>query len=178
MNHITKFVDAVEFAAEKHKLQRRKGYLKIPYINHPVKVCKILTGCGETDENLLLAAILHDTLEDTDTTSTELLNLFGDKVTSIVLEVTDNMDLPEKTRKNLQVTNASILSHQASLIRIADKIANINDIVNYPLNWTKKRKLKYLEWANDVFQNCKGKNAKLDEIFEDLYLKAKRIIAG
>jgi guanosine-3',5'-bis(diphosphate) 3'-pyrophosphohydrolase len=176
MNHINKFVDAIDFAAEKHKLQRRKGYLKIPYINHPVKVCKILTDCGESDIDLLLAAILHDTIEDTLTTADELLLKFGQKVTNLVIEVTDKMDLEENIRKNLQIVNASKLSPEASLIRIADKIANINDIIKYPLNWTKSRKLRYIDWASDVFQNCKGQNAQLDKVFEKICNKAREAI--
>ncbi len=176
MNHITKFVEVTEFATEKHKFQRRKGYLKIPYINHPVKVCKILADCGEINTELLFAAMLHDTIEDTDTTAKELTEKFGIKVANLVMEVTDNMKLNEKVRKNLQITNASKLSHYAGLIRIADKIANINDMINYPLNWTKKRKLKYIDWAIDVFNNCKGKNAQLDNAFEEICKKAGKLI--
>jgi (p)ppGpp synthase/HD superfamily hydrolase len=176
MNHITKFVNAIEFAAEKHKLQRRKGYLKIPYINHPVKVCKILIDCEETDIDLLLAAILHDTIEDTDTTVKELQELFGEKVTALVTEVTDNMDMDEQERKTLQVTNASRLSSDASLIRIADKIANLSDLIKYPLNWTTRRKIRYIGWAVDVFNNCKGRNVKLDEAFEEVVSRARKVI--
>ena len=176
MNHINKFVDAIDFAAEKHKLQRRKGYLKIPYINHPVKVCKILIDCGESDIDLLLAAILHDTIEDTNTTADELLLKFGQKVANLVVEVTDKMDLDENIRKNLQLVNASKLSPEASLIRIADKIANINDIIKYPLNWTVKRKLRYIAWAEEVFNNCKGRNSRLDEAFEEICNKARQVI--
>ena len=176
MNHITKFVEALEFAADKHKFQRRKGYLKIPYINHPVKVCKILVECGESDIDLLFAAILHDTLEDTDTTVKDLTNKFGIKVANLVVEVTDNMDINEKARKDLQIINASKLSQYASLIRIADKIANIYDLINYPLNWTKKRKLRYIDWAIKVHENCKGRNAKLDKMFEDICKKARQVI--
>jgi len=176
MNHITKFIEAVDFAANKHKFQRRKGYLRIPYINHPVKVCKILIDCGESDLDLLLAAVLHDTIEDTETSQSELIENFGEKVTHLVLEISDNMDLDEIVRKNLQVENASKLSPQASLIRIADKIANVSDIINYPINWTTQRKLKYIEWAIQVFNNCKGQNNKLDEMFVDLSAKARKLI--
>jgi GTP diphosphokinase / guanosine-3',5'-bis(diphosphate) 3'-diphosphatase len=176
MNHITKFVEAIEFAAEKHKFQRRKGYLKIPYINHPVKVCKILVDCGESEINLLLAAILHDTIEDTDTTEEELIEHFGTEVTNLVFEVTDDMDLDENTRKHLQIINAPKLSTYASLIRIADKIANVNDILKYPLNWTNSRKLKYVDWATNVYNNCKGKNVQLDKTFEEICNEARKAI--
>jgi guanosine-3',5'-bis(diphosphate) 3'-pyrophosphohydrolase len=86
------------------------------------------------------------------------------------------MDLEENIRKNLQIVNASKLSPEASLIRIADKIANINDIIKYPLNWTKSRKLRYIDWASDVFQNCKGQNAQLDKVFEKICNKAREAI--
>lgn len=176
MIHISKFMEAIEFAADKHKFQRRKGYFKIPYINHPLKVCKLLIESGESDDDIIMASILHDTIEDTDTTENDLTDKFGKMVTNLIIEVTDNMSLPEKVRKNLQVINASKLSAKAKMIRIADKIANINDILSYPINWTKKRKLKYIDWATEVFIRCKGHNALLDAKFEEICRKAMQAI--
>jgi GTP diphosphokinase / guanosine-3',5'-bis(diphosphate) 3'-diphosphatase len=164
-------IHAIDFAADKHKYQRRKGYLKIPYINHPVKVCKLIADCGETDIDLLIASILHDVVEDTDTSETEIAERFGTKVAQIVMEVTDNMKLPEKERKELQVIKAPGLSREAKLIKIADKACNMHDILNYPLSWTRKRKLYYFNWSFRVFEGCRGLNNQLDNIFIEYYKK-------
>ena len=171
MNFSFSIIDACEFAAEKHKYQRRKGYLRIPYINHPLKVCKLIADCEETEIDLLLAAILHDTIEDTNTLPSDISDRYGVEVANIVLEVTDNMKLPEKERKELQVSKASGLSRNAKIIKIADKICNMNDILNYPLFWSRKRKLNYFTWSFRVFEGCKMVNSKLDAIFMDTYNK-------
>lgn len=170
INFLT-ILDALEFAAEKHKLQRRKGNLRIPYINHPIKVCKLLAESGEHDVEILVAAILHDTLEDTATTKLELEEKFGREITNIVIELSDNMSLPEHRRKEQQLQNASTLSPKAKLIKIADKICNINDLLVYPIYWTKSRKIRYIEWSAKVFEKCKGLNPILDKKFEEIYKK-------
>ena len=164
-------IDACEFAADMHKYQRRKGYLRIPYINHPIKVCKLIADCGEIETNLMVAALLHDVIEDTNASPTDITERFGIDVTKIVLEVSDNMNLPEMERKELQVIKAPDLSHYAKIIKIADKICNMNDILNYPLYWSRKRKLNYFNWSFRVFEGCKGLNHKLDELFLETYHK-------
>jgi guanosine-3',5'-bis(diphosphate) 3'-pyrophosphohydrolase len=166
-------IKAIEYAAQKHMFQRRKGYLKIPYINHPIKVCKLLTDCGEIDIDLLLAAILHDTLEDTDATFEELIDIFGGNVAQIVMEVTDDMSLPEKVRKQKQIDKADMLSDNAKKIKIADKICNIKDILTYPISWSRKKKLRYVEWSALVVCKCKGSNMLLNNAFDDIYDEAK-----
>lgn len=176
MENIELFILAIEFAAEKHKLQRRKGFLKIPYINHPVKVCKLLNEVGENNNDLLIAAILHDVLEDTATTKQELEAMFGKKILELVLEVTDDMSQPENIRKTLQVTKAKNLSVNAKLLKIADKYCNISDLINYPINWSRERKLNYVKWAMQVFEGCKGNNKLLDKMFSDICQKAIAII--
>jgi GTP diphosphokinase / guanosine-3',5'-bis(diphosphate) 3'-diphosphatase len=164
-------LNALEFAAEKHKLQRRKGNLKIPYINHPIKVSKLLAETGEKDPELLAAAMLHDTLEDTETTYAELEDKFGREIAGIVVELTDDMSLPELIRKEKQLKKASTLSSKAKLIKIADKICNINDLLVYPIYWTKARKIRYFEWSKQVVEKCKGLNTILDKKFEEIYNK-------
>lgn len=176
-DNILKLLESLEFAANKHKFQRRKGSLKIPYINHPVKVCKLLAESGESDIEILLAAILHDTLEDTDTSELELTDRFGTIVTSLVIEVTDNMKLPEKERKELQVINAAQLSSKAKMIKVADKICNIDDILTYPITWTKRRKRNYIEWAKKVCEGCKGQNLILDRKFGEIYNKGMELLS-
>ena len=120
-------IDACEFAADMHKYQRRKGYLRIPYINHPIKVCKLIADSGEIETNIMIAALLHDVIEDTNASPTDITERFGIDVTKIVLEVSDNMNLPEMERKELQVIKAPDLSHYAKIIKIADKICNMNE---------------------------------------------------
>lgn len=174
MLEIKKLIDSVVFASDKHKFQRRKGFLKIPYINHPLRVVKILSDCGETNTDLLIAAVLHDTVEDTDASLSEIEVLFGANVAQMVEEVTDNMLLPQKERKELQVQKASKLSDDAKKIKIADKICNINDLVNYPINWSKVRKIEYVDWSERVFEGLKGVNLELDKLFVETIEMARK----
>jgi GTP diphosphokinase / guanosine-3',5'-bis(diphosphate) 3'-diphosphatase len=176
MDKINILLEAISLAADKHKFQRRKGSLNIPYINHPIKVCNLIKMCGEDDIDLLISAILHDTIEDTITTQSELADLFGQKVASIVMEVTDDMKLPKKKRKELQIIEALTLSRQAKIIKVADKASNIEDILAYPIFWTKKRKIEYIEWSKLVFEGCKGENNTLDNYFLDIYRKGCDIL--
>lgn len=171
-------IKAIVFAAEKHKYQRRKGNNDIPYINHPLKVSQILSDCGEEDEELLIAAILHDVIEDTDATEDEIIKEFGKGVCDLVLEVTDNKKLPHFLRKKLQIKSAPGLSVKAKKIKIADKICNIRDIVSYPLDWSIKRKLNYLKWAQKVIDGCTGVNPGLEAIFSRTLAEGLEILAS
>jgi (p)ppGpp synthase/HD superfamily hydrolase len=169
MDDIKIVIEAAAYAAEKHKSQRRKGSINIPYINHPLKVCKLICECGEENLDLLVAAILHDIIEDTDTSAQDIEKSFGKNVISIVLEVTDNMQFTKKKRKELQILKAPSLSREAKIIKIADKTSNISDILIYPIYWTKIRKLQYIEWSKLVFDGCKGQNDVLDMKFLETY---------
>jgi (p)ppGpp synthase/HD superfamily hydrolase len=171
MNDTDLLLGAISFAADKHKFQRRKGSLSIPYINHPIKVCRLISICGENSIDLLIASILHDVVEDTDTTENDLSDLYGIKVASIVKEVTDDTKLPKYKRKELQIKKAPTMSREAKIIKTADKISNIEDILTYPLMWTKKRKLEYIEWSYRVFVGCKGQNELLDNKFYEIHQK-------
>ena len=125
----------------------------------------ILSDFGEDDEELLIASILHDVIEDTDATVDEIIANFGKGVCDLVLEVTDNKKLPYSLRKELQIKSAPSLSEKAKKLKIADKICNIRDIVTYPLDWSIERKLNYLEWAQKVVVGCRGVNSELESIF-------------
>ncbi len=160
-------IKAAVFAAEKHKYQRRKGFNQIPYINHPLKVAELLIDCEESDSDLLIASILHDVIEDTDVNESDISEKFNSSIGKLVNEVSDNKDLPYTIRKELQVKKAPDLSHNAKLIKIADKICNIRDILSYPLDWSAERKLAYLDWAQQVVCSCTGLNEKLDQIFTE-----------
>ena len=165
---------ALSFSAEKHTKQRRKDIDKTPYINHPISLANILAQRWVIDENVLCAAILHDTIEDTETTVDELQEHFGEKITSIVLEVTDDKSLEKSVRKQKQVEHAATISHEAKLVKLADKIANITDIINTPpTDWSSDRKKEYFEWAKAVVDNLRGAHQGLEKDFDDLIHKAK-----
>jgi len=165
---------ALSFSAEKHTKQRRKDIDKTPYINHPISLANILAQRWVIDENVLCAAILHDTIEDTETTVDELQEHFGEKITSIVLEVTDDKSLEKSLRKQKQVEHAASISHEAKLVKLADKIANITDIINTPpADWSTDRKKEYFDWAKAVVDNLRGAHQGLEKDFDELINKAK-----
>ena len=160
---------ALAFSAEKHTKQRRKDIEESPYINHPIALANILAQRWVIDENVLCAAILHDTLEDTETKADELREHFGEKITSIVLEVTDDKSLEKSVRKQKQVEHAASISHEAKLVKLADKIANVTDIINTPpVDWSKDRKKDYFDWAKAVVDNLRGSHQGLEKDFDDL----------
>jgi guanosine-3',5'-bis(diphosphate) 3'-pyrophosphohydrolase len=162
---------AAEFAARKHRDQRRKDPSASPYINHPIALAEILSGDGGVrSADVLAAALLHDTLEDTETTSAELRAAFGPKITRIVEEVTDDKRLPKQERKELQVLHAARISKSAKLVKLADKIANLSDIISSPpAGWSLRRKREYFEWAKRVIDQVRGTNARLERRFDLLY---------
>ncbi|MFN8208040.1 MAG: HD domain-containing protein [Bacteroidales bacterium] len=169
---IPQIINALDFAARQHKFQRRKGFYRIPYINHPIRVMLILAKDGGEDNPVLLsAAALHDVVEDTACTPAELAAVFGEEVLHIVMEVTDDMSLPSAERKRKQVEKAPSLSPEGRMIKIADKIANMQDILNYPIEWSKQRKRAYFEWAAEVVNGCRGINPALDKVFDEVYEK-------
>src|SRR5271163_3473437 len=115
------FVDAVDFAATKHRTQRRKDVDASPYINHPIALAHVLAiEASVDDDHTLVAAILHDTLEDTETSFEELKERFGALIAETVAEVTDDKTLPKLTRKALQIEHAAHLSRRAKLVKLAD----------------------------------------------------------
>lgn len=169
MNSLNLIVRALDFAAKKHRDQRRKDHAASPYINHPITLVTILVNEAHiTDENVIVAAILHDTIEDTDTTPEEIENNFGKHIRSIVEEVTDDRRLPRNERKELQIQHAPHLSKEAAMVKLADKIANLRDLKSSPpLNWSNDRKKDYLIWAQKVIAGIKNPNLNLLKLFED-----------
>lgn len=168
---VSKVLRAALFAAEKHKNQRRKDAEASPYINHPIALANVLaTEGGVTDTDVLCAALLHDTIEDTETTAEELREQFGDVVTSIVLEVTDDKSMPKAERKRLQVEHAPHASMKAKQVKLADKIGNLRDILSSPpADWSLARKQEYFDWAAQVVAGARDAHAGLAEIFDQLY---------
>ncbi|MEZ5345502.1 MAG: HD domain-containing protein [Pyrinomonadaceae bacterium] len=170
MSDLAKILKASDFAAKKHTRQTRKGANAEPYINHPLEVAKLLVEVGEVnDTDVIAAALLHDTIEDTDTSEKEVTEVFGEKICAFVLEVTDDKSLPKAERKQKQIEHAPHLSHGAKQIKLADKISNIRDIVgNPPENWSQLRKLEYVEWGVKVVSGLRGANSGLEKMFDDL----------
>ncbi|NEQ95368.1 MAG: bifunctional (p)ppGpp synthetase/guanosine-3',5'-bis(diphosphate) 3'-pyrophosphohydrolase [Cyanothece sp. SIO2G6] len=167
----TLILKALDFAARKHRDQRRKGENAVPYINHPIELVTLLWQKGDVrDEVVIAAALLHDTVEDTDTSFDELDTEFGPEVRRVVAEVTDDKSLPKAQRKQLQIDHAPHLSNQARLVKLADKIANLRDIlIAPPANWSDERKLEYVEWSKQVVDPIRGSHPKLEALFDQVY---------
>ena len=166
---------ALKFAAQKHSRQRRKDSDATPYINHPIAVAEVLARVGGiTNLATLQAAVLHDTIEDTETTAQELDERFGQEVRLLVQELTDDKSLPKQERKRLQIQHAPHLSSRAKQIKIADKICNLGDITaTQPADWPLARKRDYLDWAERVVAGCRGCCPQLEHYF-DAVLKERR----
>lgn len=162
------FVQAVSFASHKHQDQRRKDVRKRPYINHPIEVATLLMEVGGVQEPAILAAaILHDTIEDTQTHADELLDLFGEDVCRWVLEVTDDKSLSKSERKQRQIERAALKSREARLISISDKTCNIRDLCLHPLpDWSFQRIYDYFVWARCVVAPMRGTNQALEDEFD------------
>ena len=170
-----KFLAALSFAAYKHRNQCRKDKAKTPYINHPITVANILLNeAGVTDEIVLIAALLHDTVEDTETSFEEIEEQFGAAVRSVVAEVTDDKALPKAERKQAQIDHAGGMSDRAKLVKLADKTANLRDIViSTPDGWTTERIDEYLDWGKAVIDQLRGRHEKLESLFDDAYEQGK-----
>jgi (p)ppGpp synthase/HD superfamily hydrolase len=178
MNSSLFLLRAINFAARKHKDQRRKDEEASPYINHPVSVALLLAEIGDvSDPEILAAAVLHDTLEDTKTTPEELEAQFGQRVRRIVEEVTDNKSLGKEVRKELQINHAQGLSPEAVLVKLGDKTANVTDITySPPKTWSPKRKKDYLDWAESVVKRCPKINAAMEHNFHRVLTEARRVL--
>ena len=179
-NDLAKLLEAAQFAARKHHGQTRKGANAEPYIVHPLGVASFLTTIGKVEDyDILIAAILHDTLEDTETTPEEITELFGETVCGYVLEVTDDKLLPKATRKLKQIEHAPHLSIGAKHVKLADKISNITDIVKNPaVGWSVETKLNYVAWGEKVVAGLRGVNADLENYFDELVSSAKANLQG
>ncbi len=162
---------AVQFAAHKHKDQRRKDVRATPYINHPISLAEVLhTDGGVRDPKVIAAALLHDTIEDTETTYDELRGLFGEDVADTVVELTDTKFLGTTARKRLQVAKAGRASERARQVKLADKICNLRDILaSPPAGWSLNRRQKYFDWAKEVVDQARGVNLRLERMFDRLY---------
>jgi guanosine-3',5'-bis(diphosphate) 3'-pyrophosphohydrolase len=167
---------AARFAAEKHNDQRRKDSKGSPYINHPIQVAETLWTIGDVrDATLLVASILHDTIEDTATSPEEIKIQFGEEVLALVLEVTDDKSLPDRVRKQRQVESAPHKTHPAKMLKLADKICNVRDLIDSPPPvWSRERKQEYLLWTERVVAGLRGANARLEGHYDELLARGKQ----
>lgn len=171
---------AIRFAAYKHRKQQRKDACGTPYIAHPIRVAEILADvAGIGHEEPLIAAVLHDTIEDTDTTLDEIEKHFGQNVRHWVMEVTDDKSLDKQERKQRQIDKARSLSEPAKQIKLADKIANITDIIESPpSDWSIERKRDYLDWSEKVIDGCRGICPPLEELFDERVAEARALLTN
>lgn len=171
-NPIGLILQATSFAAAKHSNQRRKDSAASPYINHPIGLADILANEGGiTDPAVICAALLHDTIEDTETRREELEAHFGPKIAEIVLEVTDDKALPKEARKQLQIEHSPHISREAKLVKLADKISNLRDLLASPPDWPVERKQAYFHWACQVVDGLRGIHPGLEAVFDALYAR-------
>jgi guanosine-3',5'-bis(diphosphate) 3'-pyrophosphohydrolase len=169
VNHpIEAILSAAHFAAQKHTNQKRKGEAAEPYVNHLIEVAYLVsTASPEADSNTVIAALLHDTVEDVGVTAAELTERFGPDVASLVLEVTDDKSLDPAERKRLQVERAPKLSVRAGTIKLADKISNLRGILDSPpADWSMERKQEYFKWGKHVVDGLVAPNPALKAEFE------------
>ena len=170
-NDTSLLIRSLDFAASKHRMQRRKDEEASPYINHPIALMKVLCiEAGVRDPTILSAAALHDTIEDTETTGQKLEFEFGSEIASIVSELTDDKSLPKAERKRLQIEHAPHMSREGALVKLADKICNLRDVADSPpAGWSIERQRDYFDWAKAVVDRLPRVNAKLSELFVEAY---------
>jgi len=161
-------LSAALFAAEKHAGQRRKGDAAEPYVNHLLEVAALVAmALPEPDTNVVIAALLHDSIEDAGVTAEDLALRFGADVADLVSEVTDDKSLPKQERKRLQVENAPKKTPRAQMIKLADKISNLRSMLSSPpANWDFERKKEYFTWARRVVDGLTAPDPMLKAEFE------------
>jgi (p)ppGpp synthase/HD superfamily hydrolase len=178
MNELLSVMRAAHFAAQCHTHQRRKGEAKEPYANHLIEVASLVTeATSGTDTNAIIAALLHDTIEDQGVTAEMIAKEFGKEVSDIVLEVTDDKTLLKADRKRKQVENAPKKSRAARMVKLADKISNVRAVTNSPaVGWPIQRRLEYVDWAKQVVAGLRGTSPWLEEQFDDAAKRAEVLV--
>lgn len=171
MSDITTLIRAADFAAQRHRNQRRKDADASPYINHPLALARVLAvEGGVADVATICAALLHNTIEDTETSAAELVAEFGEEIAAIVQEVTDDKALPKAARKQAQIDHATQLSHRAKLVKLADKTCNLRDVASTPPgDWSLERRREYFDWAGAVVDRLRGAHPALEAVFDEAF---------
>lgn len=169
-------VKAAHYAADRHRLQRRKDATKTPYINHPLEVARLISEVGGVDTPVVIvAAMLHDVVEDTGTSADEIEREFGPVIRHVVEEVTDDKSLPKSERKRLQVSHAQDKSYMARLVKLADKLSNLRDLIRNPI-WEPARVQGYFVWSHAVVQGLRGTNTGLEAALDRVFHKRVKIV--
>jgi (p)ppGpp synthase/HD superfamily hydrolase len=177
-NDTRRLMDAALTAARWHSSQRRKGRTAEPYINHLLDVASLVSqATGGKDADLIIAALLHDAIEDQGITRADIAERFGDDVALLVEEVTDDKSLPKATRKRLQVENAPHKSGRAQLLKLADKISNVTAMgKDPPPDWPIERQREYIQWGRDVVAGMRGASPELEALFDQAATEAESLI--
>lgn len=168
---------AIVFAAQCHSGQYRKDG-KTPYINHPLEVMNlVVTHVENPSTDMLIAAVLHDVVEDTNVTPAEIKHMFGPTVQRLVVELTDDKTLSKDERKRLQLQEVHSLSPEGKLLRLCDKICNVYDILYAPPgDWDVQRRLDYIKWSNAVVDRIRGTHKVLEQRFDELYAAGMKLL--
>ncbi len=177
---VLRLARAFDLAARKHVDKRRRGARAEPYVNHLAEVARLLAeATGGGDPDLVIAGLLHDTIEDTETTAAEIAAAFGADVAALVVEVTDDKRLPKATRKRLQIETAPDKSARAKRLKIADKISNLDSLATSPpATWPAARRRAYVDWAAEVVAGCRGVDPTLEAAFDASLARARTAIAA
>jgi (p)ppGpp synthase/HD superfamily hydrolase len=169
-------LQAADAAARWHVHQRRKGSAQEPYVNHLLEVANLVTAATNgTDPNVVIAALLHDAIEDQGIAAETIAGEFGKQVADIVMEVTDDKSLPKDVRKRKQVESAPKKSREAKMIKLADKTSNLRAVATSPASdWSVVRRLEYIEWAKSVVAGLRGTSPWLEQQFDEAAERAVR----
>lgn len=173
MTDVTRVMDATSFAARHHHGQLRKGAVGEPYIVHLLDVAGRLAAVHPEDDVLILAGLLHDTVEDTDVTDADLRARYGAAVADLVAEVTDDKALPKAERKRAQVAHVRHASDRAKRLKLADKASNLTSLAHMPPDWTVERKRAYIDWALEVIDPVRGLDPALEAAFDTAVAEAR-----
>jgi (p)ppGpp synthase/HD superfamily hydrolase len=167
---------AADAAARWHVHQRRKGPAEEPYINHLLEVATLVARATEgRDPKLVIAALLHDAIEDSEVPRAMIADAFGEEVAALVVEVSDDKELPWEERKRLQVEQAPYKSAKAKILKLADKTSNLRGVATSPASdWSVQRRIYYIDWARAVVEGLRGTNAWLEQQFDDAARQAEK----
>jgi (p)ppGpp synthase/HD superfamily hydrolase len=161
-------LDAISFAAQKHVSQVRKDEDATPYIIHPMGVALSLWEEGAVrNPTVIIAALLHDTLEDTDATKEEIAMLFGCQVSEIVAELTNPSDLSSQEAKEWQIQHAPFLSQEAKLVKLSDRLYNVRDLRTPPVGWNEDKIQNYYEWGQKLLEALQGTHPAMEQLLQN-----------
>ena len=165
---VKSLLTAATLAATWHAQQTRKGSNREPYVNHLLDVAALIAAhVDEPSTDLLIAALLHDAIEDQGISPEEIEVRFGSRVLALVQEVSDDKTLPKAVRKQLQIEKTAHKSHDAKVLTLADKISNLTSLAqNLPADWDSLRLVEYVEWARKVVDQLRGTSAALEVRFD------------